>query len=205
MSEYGVVLFDFDGVLSHGRFYSGLIKKQPETYQRIEAEIFAPPAQLAVDWMRGKKSSRDINLHLSNITGLPAVELEGYLRRSVENMELEKSLLDLARDLRSDGAKTGIVTDNMDIFTDITVPRQNLEKIFDVIVNSADYGYLKQDRNGYLFDVACRELKKEDFKDVLLVDDSKSNCRLFTDKGGEAILYQKESDLENMLTDRQCR
>ena len=187
---YEAVLFDFDGVLSHGRFYSDRQKTEPEIYKAIEREIFSPPSEKVFAWMRGKISSQEINKYLSKKLFLKEATLSEYLKRSASSLELETKLLNFSEDLRRRGLKTGIVTDNMDVFTDVVVPANDLDKKFDVIINSADYGFLKQDKNGRLFEIALSEIDRPSMGRTLLIDDSRGNCRLFRKKGGESWCYK---------------
>jgi hypothetical protein len=77
----------------------------------------------------------------------------------------------------------------MDVFNAITIPVNQLDKIFPVIVNSCDHGLMKQDENGKLFDIAIEKLGLASFEDVLLIDDSAIYCDIFKAKGGRAYQY----------------
>jgi len=104
-----------------------------------------------------------------------------------------------ADDQKRGGKRIAIVTDNMDIFTTLTVPNHKLNEVFDVIVNSADYGLLKADQNGKYFDIALDRMWITDYKSVLLVDDSLNIRPLFQAKGGLVHTYDNFEDFSDNL------
>lgn len=194
MGQLKAVLFDFSKVLSRGLFYSGLGEVDPKRYERLQAEIFAPPSTLCDRWMRNELSWQDINRHLSRKLDLPKRSLDHYLLDSVRRMPLDEDLIGWAKELKAAGRPTAIVTDNMDTFSAYTVPSLGLDKIFSVIINSADQRMLKKDQNGRLFQIARARLGLPDFGAVLLVDDSRRNCELFQRLGGQAVVYKEFAD-----------
>ncbi len=193
--EIKAVFFDFSKVLSRGLFYSGLEKVDPERYERLQAEIFAPPSTLCDRWMRHELTRQDINRHLSGKLNLPEGVLNRYLLDSVQRMPLDESLVGWAKELKAAGRSTAIVTDNMDTFSAFTVPSLGLDKIFPVIVSSADHRILKKDQNGRLFQIAREELGLPSFSAALLVDDSPKNRELFQRLGGQAVVYKEFADI----------
>jgi FMN phosphatase YigB (HAD superfamily) len=105
-------------------------------------------------------------------------------------MRLDRRLLDMAQELAERKVKVALVTDNMDVFTQLTVPHHSLERYFPVIVNSCEYGFLKSEENGKLFDIALSKLGISGFARALLIDDSKSVRPVFEGRGGTAYLYE---------------
>lgn len=193
--EIKAVFFDFSKVLSRGRFYSGLGKVDPERYERLQTEIFAPPSTLCDRWMRHELTRHDINRHLSRKLNIPETELNRYLLDSVQHLPLDQDLIGWANELKQKGQSIAIVTDNMDTFSAYTVPSLGLDKIFPVIVSSADHRILKKDQNGRLFQIALEKLGLPDFRAVLLVDDSPKNCELFQRLGGQTVVYKEFADI----------
>lgn len=113
-------------------------------------------------------------------------------------MELDKEVIDLVKSLNRSGKKVGLVTDNMDVFTTITVPSHKLGKLFDVIINSADYGLLKKDDHGKLFEISL-EMLKEKFENSLMIDDSEATIKLYEQKGGRGFVYHNIVELKSFL------
>lgn len=183
------VLFDFNGVLSSDRFYVGsFLDARPEALERIQRHFFEADKGLINEWMRGKVGYREVHQRIAAHVGTDTSELDRALVESVRVMRLEPGLMDLAARLRNRGVKTAIVTDNMDVFSLVTVPHHGLDKLFDLIVNSADEGLLKQDDGGRLFDLALQRLDA-DVRQTLFIDDSTKTVDLFESKGGQGHRY----------------
>ncbi|MEI8061305.1 MAG: HAD family hydrolase [Candidatus Berkelbacteria bacterium] len=197
-SNLKTVLFDFDGVLCRDRFYEKtLLPDYADVYDWIQENIFANH-ELVGKWMRGKVSSSDINLLIAANTGIDYKTLVTLYKESVRQMQLDQNLLDLAQLFRKSGVKVAIVTGNMDVFSQITVPNYKLNEKFDLIVNSADYKLNKDDENGKLFDIVMEELGA-DIKNSLLIDDSAKTINLFKRKGGQGHIYKNFEKLKIFL------
>lgn len=170
------VFFDFDGVLSQDRFYATIAETYPQITEYVDNVIFRGQEKYSDQWMRGELSYHDINRMVSQATRLPV-----------------KLMTELALQLKQKGIPIALVTNNMDVFNEITIPTHKLDKIFPVIINSADHGALKHERNGLLFDLALEGLGLNSFKDILLIDDSEKACAMFKSKGGTVYRF---TDLE---------
>jgi FMN phosphatase YigB (HAD superfamily) len=198
MKRIKTVLFDFDGVLCHDRFYEKtLVSKYQEVYAWIQANIFTDHG-LVGKWMRGGVTSKDINELVVRNTNVEYETLAALYEESVKRMELDQELLDLAKSFRNSGNKIAIVTGNMDVFSDITVENHSLNEKFDLIVNSADYKLNKDDENGKLFDIVMGKLRGN-IKTSLLIDDSAKTIKLFKEKGGMGHIYKNFGELNKFL------
>ncbi len=192
--DFKTVLFDFDGVLCKDRFYEKtLLPNNANVYDWIQSNIFANKP-LVQRWMKGLIDSMHINRLIVENNNIDLESLNDLYQQSVQLMKLDNFILDFARLLKLENKKVGIVTDNMHIFTKIIVPNNKLDHIFQIIINSADYGLLKQEENGRLFDIALGALGA-DIKDALLIDDSEATVKLFKDKGGLGVVYNDVGDL----------
>ncbi len=197
--SYQAVLFDFDGVLCKGRLYKKtLLPNYPEIYDWIQMNIFGNNKEIFHDWMRNRITSAEINELIAKNTGIECNFLNELYEESGHQIELEKEVRDLAESLKLSGKKIGIVTNNMDIFSKIIVPSHQLNTLFDVIVNSADYGLLKKDENGRLFDIALTVLG-EKIENSLMIDDSESTIELYRQKGGQGFVYKDFAELKSFL------
>ena len=196
--EFQTILFDFDGVLCKDRFYEkNLLPKYPDIYSWIQINIFGDK-ELVRKWMRGQICSAEVNKLISEHTNIAQEKLNELYEESIHGMKLEGELVDLIKSLKKSGKKIGIVTDNMDIFTKITVPNHKLDTLFDIIINSADYGALKTENDGKLFDVALVALN-EKIENSLMIDDSEKTIEFYKQKGGNGFLYKNFSKLESFL------
>ena len=199
MNKFQAVLFDFDGVLCHDHFYDKtFLAERPEVCAWVNTHIFND-AELTRKWMRGQMSSIEINEFVADGTGIDFSEVQKKFEDSIRLMRLDERVVQLAERLMLSGIKTGIVTDNMDVFSSITVPDKNLDELFNVILNSSDHGLLKQDENGKVFDVALEALDVK-IENALHIDDSPKNIELFKNKGGNGFLYKDFNELEKLLS-----
>lgn len=195
---YQTILFDFDGVLCRGRFYEKtLLPSYPEIYDWIQKNIFGNK-EIVRDWMRNRITSAEVNKMIAESTGIGCGLLTEFFEESIRRIELEKEVKDLAELLKLSGKKIGIVTDNMDVFSQITIPNHQLDILFDIIINSADHRFLKKDENGKLFDIALTALD-EKIESSLMIDDSESNIELFKKKGGQGFVYKNPAELKSFL------
>jgi len=196
--SYQIILFDFDGVLCKGRFYEKtLLSDHPEIYDWIQRNVFGNK-ELVQKWMRNQIGSTEINGLIAENTGIGYETLDKLYKESIRKMELEKEVKDLAESLKSSGRKIGIVTDNMDIFTEITVPNHQLNKLFDTIINSADHGVLKKEADGKLFNIALDALG-ETIGNSLMIDDSEATIEFYKQKGGNGFIYKNPAELRSFL------
>jgi FMN phosphatase YigB (HAD superfamily) len=199
MSKISAVFFDFDGVLCTDRFYSTLIPAYPHIVDWIGNHIFSGE-KYCDRWMRGEFTYRRINQIISNATGIPLETLNDLFVASVRQMTINSALIKLAEKLKGKHIKTALVTNNMDVFNEITIPEKELDKTFPVIVNSYNFKMMKQDENGRLFDIALNRLGLSSYEGVLLIDDSIGCCAIFKQKGGEVYQYSNQNDFEEWLT-----
>ena len=114
-------------------------------------------------------------------------------------MKINPVLIQFALELKRKQVKIALVTGNMDVFNEITVPEKKLAEVFPVIINSFDYRMMKQDENGKLFDIALKKLELDSYQGTWLIDDSPDICTLFTGKGGRAYRYSGQEEFEGWV------
>lgn len=196
--KYQAVIFDFNGVLCVDRFYEKKLRSAYDhLYQWIQKTIFTDQALLR-DWMTGRKSSSSINAMIAEKTNFDFALLHSLFLASVRGMVLDVNILNVVRALKKQDIRLGLVTDNMDVFTKVIVPENNLDKVFKVIINSADEGRLKEDDHGKLFELAWHKLDTH-IEQSLLIDDTPSTIALYQLKGGDGHIFTTFSHLENFL------
>jgi FMN phosphatase YigB (HAD superfamily) len=200
MSTISAVFFDFDGVLCTDRFYTTLLPEYPQVVRWIGNNIFGGEKYCDA-WMRGEFTWWEINKLIAAATGIDCELLDERLEESVRLMQINTTLIQFADRLKQNGVKTALVTGNMDIFNEITVPEKGLDKVFPLILNSWDYKLMKQDEEGRIFDIAREKLGLPDFKDILLIDDSPIYCAIFKAKGGQVYQYSNEADFLKWVKD----
>lgn len=190
----GLIFIDWDGTLSHGRFWSSF---DATTFQIIQQSLFENNKALVVEWMLGHKNAEQICEWLAAETGLEIEALLGGLTESCEQMRLSPELRDLIGRARKQNYVV-LVTDNMDCFTRFTVHASELEKYFDHLINSADVGRLKLHELGLTFRMMCDQLRIP-ISHSFLIDDSEKTCNLFHELGGKAYRTSGLKKTEEIL------
>ncbi len=196
--KYRTILFDFDGVLCRDRFYTHtLLPKYKNIVEWIQANIFGN-TELAEKWMRGEVSSEQINKIVSEACVIEFNFLHQKFLESVRLMRLDENVKKLALELKSSGKKIGLVTNNMDVFSDILIKNHRLNELFDVIINSSDHGMLKKEHDGKLFDITLEQIG-ENIQNTVMIDDSRIVTELYKQKGGHSFLYSEFEELKSFL------
>lgn len=189
------IIFDFDGVLCKDIFYSSLKNSYPAIHEYVENKIFRSGGDLVNRWMRNIITSDDINRMISeNNNNIAFKEIKKIFEDDLLNMKVDQKLLNFAKEQSNMGRKVALLTNNIDIFSTITVPNHKLNEIFNVIVNSADHGLLKIDQGGKLFDIAMEKIGSNDYASTLLIDDSLKVKPVFEAKGGHVYTYNNFDD-----------
>jgi len=194
--QFDTVIFDFDGVMSHDFFYANMEASHPAVYKFIQEEVFGPESTIPDKWMRGELSSRDVNEMIAESTDIDLETLEALFVKSVKDMRVDERLLEIAKELVTAGKKVALVTNNMDVFNEITIANHQLDKIFPVIVASHAYGYMKHDMHGKLYDIAMEKLGVADYASALLIDDSAKARATFETKGGTTYAFETFEEFE---------
>ncbi|MBI1833424.1 MAG: HAD hydrolase-like protein [Candidatus Andersenbacteria bacterium] len=198
--NFKTILFDFDGVLCFDYFYTTTLKPEhSEIADWIAKNVFEGNRELVRRWMRGEVTSDQVNDDIASRTGIDVEILKEAFEESVRLMKLDDQLLALINTLRKQGTKVGLVTDNMDVFSEITVKNNNLSQKFDAVVNSADYGFLKKEQNGRLFDIALEKLGEKNISKSLMIDNQSDVIELYEKKGGRGFLYKNFVEFKNWI------
>lgn len=204
-TKYESIIFDFNGVLSHDHFYSNpqyrqLEQKHPGVYEFIQTHIFQTE-DMVNTWMRNQMTATDVNRYIADNTTIDLDTLSQILLESVACMTIEQRLIEIILRLKQSGILVALVTDNMDVFSQITINNHHLDDIFPVIVNSSDYGILKSDNQGQLFDIAHDQLNsKERYNRSLLIDDSARARTVYEAKGGKTYPYTSYENFARWAT-----
>lgn len=194
--KYESVFWDFDGVWSKDRFYKSLETAHPIVYEFIQTHIWGPYGEGRVDkWMRAELTMVDINQFISQETGINFDLLTKIFLEDTAKMEIETRHIPIVEGLKKRGVKVGMITNNMDVFTTVTVPRLKLLDLFDGhVYNSFDYRLLKA---GGLFDIALLGTENSNYATSLMIDDSPRARAVFEVKGGQTYPYNNFADFES--------
>jgi FMN phosphatase YigB (HAD superfamily) len=192
--KYQTVIWDFDGVWSKSKFYQSLEKSHPEIWNFIQTQIWGPNNNNYINrWMRAELNMNDINQIISQGTNIDFDWLTKILLEDTANIEIEVRHIPIVKALKKKGIKVGMVTNNMDIITTVTVPKLKLLDLFDEqVFNSFDHRMLKAEG---LFDLALQKIGA-DYSHSLIIDDSPRARAYFESKGGHTYPYTTFDDFQ---------
>jgi FMN phosphatase YigB (HAD superfamily) len=145
--RYDVVFLDWHGTLCTSIFWEHWAQDSSLIAANllIQRHLFETSTELVHGWMLGDWNAEAITEEISRRTQIDAGELLAGLRESCESMKLlDDALFEAVGNLRRNGTKVVIATDNMDTFTRWTVPSLKLSRHFDAILNSHDLRAFKR-------------------------------------------------------------
>jgi len=142
--QYKTIFIDWDGTLSHSRFWDRWIGT--DKYNSIQKALFVDGRDYIRLWMTGFMSYGQVLDYVESKTGIPYDELKEELEYSARHMKfIDDEVMSLVQELRSNGSKVIIATDNMDTFRLWSSPELELDMLFDGILTSDTRGALKSE------------------------------------------------------------
>jgi phosphoserine phosphatase len=182
------IVFDFANTLCSEFYFTPL---GTEFQTLVKQAIFTGDncQRWASPWCCGTLSSADIACYLSGLTDYTPESILTALEEGCATLRMNPAIWRFAQAQRSRGRHSVLATINMDIFTRIVAPAHGLNRIFDVVVNSSDYG--TEDKN-ILCEIAFRNLGDCSFDNSLLIDDNTQVIDAFRSRGG--MTYQYTTD-----------
>jgi FMN phosphatase YigB (HAD superfamily) len=196
-SRINCVVFDFGFTLCPDFYFNVAPPEYPHWQQIFQQRIFANK-DLVDCWMVNEVTTADIAAVIAQEVDLDLAEIIEYMQEGCKNLSFNPALMQFALAQRSFGRKTALVTANMDIFTQIVVPAHGLDTIFDMIINSADYGEINKE---HLWPLAFRQLGKGiGYANSVLIEDSRPAAERFRQLGGLAYRYTGDDAFLGWLT-----
>jgi FMN phosphatase YigB (HAD superfamily) len=189
-----ILFIDFDGTICHDRFWRSLPVEQ---YTKIQEYLFGGDLAYANEWMRGERTSEEVNELLAEQTGIPYEKLWNIFVKDCETMRVSPSILERIQSLR-DTYIVILITGNTDSFTRFTVPALKLQTYFDLISNSYDEKISKTDNNGEVFKKYATKYRIP-IESCFIIDDSQGVCATFELLGGTALLISEGKDVTYYL------
>jgi len=190
-----IIFIDWDGTLSSSRFW-GELRETNNNFAKIVNDFFIFEKKIVIDWMKGLLTSEYINKIISQKSGISEDKLWKIFISDCQNMIIDPHAINLIQNIRVKYPVI-LVTGNMDCFTRFTIPALKLNDKFDLIVNSADVGYLKTDYNGKCFMDCAKQFNIKSMSNAYLIEDSVKTCETFSRLGGNAL---KVSNLNETLS-----
>ncbi len=190
------VVFDFGFTLCSDLYFNVSPPGCPEWQALFRKHIFS--YHLLLDqWMRGDLATTDIARKMAEHVHLDLPMIIRFMEQGCENLRLNQAVLNYALAQKVEGRKTALVTLNMDIFDRIVAPVHHLDRVFDVIINSANYHELRKD---YLWQLAFQRLGSGiRYGNSLLIDDSATNVSRFQKLGGMGYQYSDDASFVRWL------
>ncbi|NCU37800.1 hypothetical protein EOL96_01915 [Candidatus Saccharibacteria bacterium] len=192
-NRLSLLLVDFDGVTSVGRFYATNNMSENALSLCVSDFVFSKDnKKLVQDWMRGKLRYQDLHRLVEKKQGIGADQLDDLLKRSVKEMKMNSQMLAYLQKLRKQGIVVSLFTDNMDIFDTVSRYHHELDSQFDYIYSSSMYGQLKLE-NDTLLKKAIYDARTRP-SEVAFVDDSTEAYEKATKYGIKTFVYGKYVD-----------
>jgi len=188
------VVFDYGDTLSSDHYFKAL---GPDFDALVGREIFEDNTPEWCDlWIRGELTAEMVADHLAGLSGLSSTWILEGLVAGCARLTLHPVIWQFAQAQRALGRNTALVTLNFDVFSRLIVPAMGFDRVFDVIVNSADH---RHDDKVALWQYAFRRLDGCDFANSLLIDDKAKHVDRFRARGGMAYQYTGDEEFAQWL------
>lgn len=181
--------FDFHGTLCDQLFWESM---EAENRAKIDDFLFSRNKHLVKKWMKGQLSYLEISSIISEGTSIPKELIISTLKHDCRNMHFAPRLRSNILRLR-ETAKISLITGNMDCFSMFAMERLRLHELFDDVIVSADFGVLKTDLGGVLFEIAEARLGVP-LSDSCLIDDDVKTGVSFSQLGGFYLRVRNPDD-----------
>lgn len=186
-----VLLLDFDGVLSPGRYFS-----------EIYAEKFGVDINKLLPFFNQLKDSTnvgqsDLKEHLVNV--LEDWEWKGTVDELLDfwfnaDSDIDEEVVEFAKNLQKDGWKVYLATDQEKYRTKFIWEERGLGDWMDGKFVSCELGYLKDDPRFFESIISTLQVEPQD---IIFFDDSKSKVDAAKRAGVPAVLYNSINDLRS--------
>lgn len=191
------VIFDY-GLTIGREYYFNRKHPRVDNWSDLIQEIVFLDHEFSQQWMVGKKNVKDIAMTIASRTGVDETEILTFLKDGCKSIAENEDVISLARKLAQTGIPIALVTLNFDIFNEILIPHHGYSEIFNVIINSCDYGTIDKTS---LWPIAFNAMGSNiSYGDCLLIEDRKCETDRFVALGGHAIQYTKTTELENEIS-----
>ncbi len=183
------IIFDYGFTLSPDYYFKIAPPEFPQWRDIIQEHIFGD-SSITQPWMRGELTSYDIAAIISQYIPLEAPVILSFMKKGCEHLGFNQAVWDFAVSQRNARRKTALVTANMEVFTEVVIPAHQLDSIFDIILNTADYHEIRKE---LLWPIAFENLGNDIvYANSLLIEDGSVEPKKFRELGG--YVYQYSTD-----------
>lgn len=204
-NNYKLIFFDWNKTFSYSLFWSQLADPKHERHdwhKNIVNFVFVENKHLIDDWMRAKFDEKYVAKLIFKELGYSEKLILKDLAESCQNMQLvSDEAYDLVTQIRKQGTKCVIATDNMDTFLKYTKPALRLEDYFDDFLVSFENEILKFDVVGDSIPFFDDYLKRNKltYGDVLLIDDCIDKSGTYDKLGFKVLqIFNQDDFLERL-------
>jgi putative hydrolase of the HAD superfamily len=195
MNNIKAIFFDYDGVMTIDKTGTQSICNYISEKYCIDKSIFEKEyRKYNNDLLKGITTHEKIwGKICQNLNENIPISL---LYDSFENTPVDKEMHDFVETVKRQKFKTALITDNKTDRIKIISKKYNLNKIFDVIIVSAEVGFGKDDNK--IFEMA---LNKTGVKpnECIFIDNQEKNLIIPKNMGINTILFDdKKRDMENL-------
>jgi hypothetical protein len=184
------IVFDFGFTLCPDLYFKVAPPGHPYWRDVIQEHIF-DQSSLLEQWMIGNLTIIEIAGIVSRYIPLEIETIVRLMEKGCERLNFNKAVWDFVLAQRDAGRKTALVTANMDVFTKVVVPCHQLDRAFDVIINTFDY---KELRKELLWPIAFRQLGNDiHFGNSLLIEDGYTEPAKFRKLGCYSYQYSTDA------------
>lgn len=190
---FDAVVFDFSGVMVTSAFTAiGAFAADHGMGEDAFIEYLLGPYSQDTDhaWHRAERGEISIidwftdTMARAEVDGL-GLDL-GFMASALGGLEVHGVMVDAARDLRSRGYRTSLLTNNIAEGRDTWRPLLPLDELFDDVVDSSEVGMRKPDPA--IYRLALDRLGGVDPARAVMLDDYPGNCAGARATGMEAVL-----------------
>lgn len=197
--EIRAIVFDFNDTLSPSNFLS--VFKAYEDRLGMQASEFIrlyDEAGLLDLLMRGHFAKEsEFWLEVCRLTSVDYDLTQEMVAKVANTRQLDSEMVDLVGRLRID-YQVALATDNLLETFDFWIERFALDKMFDVITNSAECGYLKTQPEFY--DLLAKRLNLPKSA-ILMIDDSLEKLEVALSGGFQVCLFREAHQLKRLLSE----
>ncbi len=186
------VVFDFGFTFSSDPYFKVAPVNTPQWHEIIQKHVFGDPG-VTIPWMKGEISSQDVAGIIARFIPLDVATILSTMEEGCRELAFNPAVWLFSLQMKLTGRKIALVTDNMDVFTKVIVPVHKLDRIFDVIVNSADFHEIDKT---VLWPIAFERLDDGiGYSNSLLIEDGETEPAKFRQLGGHAYQYTNDKTL----------
>jgi hypothetical protein len=192
MANIDAVIFDYGFTLSSEHYFNVKHPGIPNWFDIIQEVIFSHEEFVKL-WMTGKRKLIDVAEMLCCVTHVDTEEILECLKDGCKKLKENAADINFAKTLKIHSVPIALVTGNFDVFTEIIAPFHGYDKLFNIIINTADYGETDKLK---LWPIAFGKFNTEiDYKNSLLIEDTVKEIDNFKRMGGHAIQYMSDDQL----------